>query len=266
MPAQTPPSTSRMREDLVLLERYRRSRDCAARTALFDRFMPLASTLIRRRTAGPRSPAELTEIAALGLIKAVDRFDAASGRHFEPYAVRMMEGELERDAYHGALRIRPPRELVERAARVAAAIRRLSDQNGRAPTVRELVAHLDGLDEDDVLEALQARRAATIASFEQTRTSSDDTLEDNPDAAAGIECVDDRMLLCGLLRTLGAGERAIVRLRVVDEMSPDEIAAFVGLSTAHVARILRRAVARMHDVARTQEVAALATSGIPRAL
>jgi RNA polymerase sigma-B factor len=256
-----------MRDDLVLLERFRRSRDCAARKALFDRFMPLASTLIRRRAAeAARSPAELTQIAALGLIKAVDRFDAASGRHFEPFAVRMMEVELERDAYHCALQIRPPRELVERAARVAAAIRRLSDQNARAPTVRELVAHLDGLDEDDVLEALQVRRAATIASLEQTRTSSDNTLEDNPDPAAGIECADDRMLLCGLLRTLGAGERAIVRLRVVDEMSQDEIAAFVGLSTAHVARVVRGAVARMRDVAVAQGVGPFATTSGGRAL
>lgn len=71
---------------------------------------------------------------------------------------------------------------------------------------------------------------------------------------------------CGLLRTPGPGERLVVRLRVVDEMSQDETATFVALSSAHVARVLRRAVARMHDVTRTQELAPLATSGVPSAL
>lgn len=255
MSAQQPQSMSRAHDDLVLLERYRDSRDSAARSELFDRFMPLASSLIRRHAEGPRALAELEQIAALGLIKAVERFDAACGRQFEPYAVRMMEVELERHAYHRSLQIRPPHQVAERAARVAAAIRRLSAQNACAPTMRELVAHLDGLDEDDVLEALQARRAAMVTWFEKARTSRDDTLDDCSEAAAGIERADDRMLLCGLLRTLGPAERVIVRLRVVDEMTHGEIAAVVGLNAVHVSRVLRRAVSRMHDVAVAQEVA-----------
>jgi RNA polymerase sigma-B factor len=253
MSVHKPQSISRTHDDLVLLQRYRDSRDSAARSELFDRFMPLASPLIRRQAEGPRALAELEQIAALGLIKAVERFDAASGRQFEPYAVRMMEAELERHAYHRSLQIRPPHQLAERAARVAAAIRRLTAQDARAPTVRQVVAHLDGLDEDDVLEALQARRAATVASFENARTSRDDTLDDYADAAPGIERADDRMLLCGLLRTLGPAERVIVRLRVVDEMTHAEIAAVVGLDSVHVSRVLRRAVSRMHDVALAQE-------------
>jgi RNA polymerase sigma-B factor len=255
MSAQRPQSISHARDDLALLQRYRHSPDSAARNELLDRFMPLASTLIRRQAEGPRSLAEHTEIAAFGLIKAVERFDVASGRRFEPYAARMMEVELARHTYHRNLQIRPPRELAERAARVAAAIQRLSAQNTRAPTVRELVAYLDGLDEADVLEALQARRAAMVASFEKARTSRDDTLDDCSEAAAGIERADDRMLLCGLLRTLSPAERVIVRLRVVDEMTHAEIAAVVGLNAVHVSRVLRRAVSRMHDVAVAQEVA-----------
>ena len=257
MASQThPQSAAQVREDLLLLERYRHSRDHVARKQLFDRFMRPASALVRRRAHDARSSAALAQIAAVGLTRAVERFDMGCGVPFEPYAVRTITRELDRYDDQRALQIHPPRALLERAARVQEAIERWRAEKACAPTVVELVAALDGLDESDVLEALHTRRAAAVAAAQASHPRDDDPLDDRLEAADGIERAEQRVMLDALLRTLGPGERVIVQLRIVDELTPAQIGAVVGLSAMQVSRVVHRATARMHDVAVAQEQAA----------
>jgi RNA polymerase sigma-B factor len=251
-----PLAAAQAREDVLLLERYRRSRDRAARKQLFDRFMRRASALVRRRAHDARSSATLAQIAAVGLTRALERFDAGCGVPFEPYATRTITRELDRYDDQHALQIRPPPELLRRAARVQEAIERWRAEKACSPTVRQLVAALDGLDEHDVLEALHARRAAAVAASQAGEPREDDSLDDRLDGADGIERAEQRVMLHALLRTLGPGERVIVQLRIVDELTPTQIAAVVGLSAMQVSRVVHRATARMHDVALAQDQAA----------
>ena len=239
-------------DDDTLLWRYGRTRDRATRNEIVVRFMPLAAALARRRARDPRSLTALTQIAALGLIKAVERFDPARGLSFEASAVPVVTGEIERFLHHRSLEIRTSRKLVERALRVELAVARLSGEHGHAPTVAQ-VAALEGMDEQDVLEALHARRAATLASLESRHERDEDPLGERLDAEDDIGRAEDRVLLRTLLEVLGPAERVIVRLRFVDEMTQAQIAAVVGLSDMQVSRIVRRAIARMRDAAHAQE-------------
>jgi RNA polymerase sigma-B factor len=242
-------------DDATLLWRYGHTRDRATRNEIVARFMPLAAALARRRARDPRSLTALTQIAALGLIKAVERFDPARGLSFEASAVPVVTGELERFLHHRSLEIRTSRKLVERALRVELAVARLSGEHGHAPTVAQVAAELEGMDEHDVLEALHARRAATLASLESRHEREEDPLGERLDAEDGIGRAEDRVLLRTLLEVLGPAERVIVRLRFVDEMTQAQIAAVVGLSDMQVSRIVRRAIARMRDAAHAHEQA-----------
>ena len=170
----------------TLLWRYGRTRDRATRSEILVRFMPLAAALARRRARDPRSLTALTQIAALGLIKAVERFDPARGMSFEASAVPVVTGELERFLHHRSLEIRTSRKLVERALRVDVAVARLSREHGHAPTVAQVAAELDDMDEHDVLEALHARRAATLASLESRHELEEDPLGERRDAEDDI--------------------------------------------------------------------------------
>ena len=242
--------TRRARADAALLERYGWSGDAGARDAIVERSMPLASALAGRRARDPASLAALTQIAALGLIKAVERYDASCGRPFDACAVPTITRELDVCLDHRALRLRISPELVKRAWHVDGAVRRLSRRNGRPPSVADVATELGGLDEADVLEALHVRRAATVSSAPLHDAADDDRIG----AGDEIERAEQRVLLDGLMRVLGPAERVVVRLRVVDGMTGAQIAAAVGLTEIQVSRVVRRALARMHDAATAQEI------------
>ncbi len=235
-------------DDAALLERYRCSQSTDAREQLVERFMPLASALAGRHGRDLRSLAVLEQVAALGLIKAVERYDRSCGRPFEAYAAPTITRELEDFLEHRSLQLRIPRELVERAVRVDSAVRQFSHEHGHAPTVEEVAVELGDVDESDVLEALHVRRAATLSSPESWHGGSED-------ANGDMEGAEQRVLLDTLLGVLGPAERVVVHLRVVDGMTWAQLAVAVGLTEIHVSRIVRRALARMHDAAALQEVA-----------
>src|SRR4051794_29464585 len=149
---------SRTREDRRLFDLYRRTGDPTARAALTERFLPLARSLARRYERGGASLDDLTQVASLGLLKAIDRFDPTRPVVFSSYAVPTIVGELKRYYRDYGWSVRVPRELQERSVRVDAEAQALAVELQRAPTASELAEGL-GLDVEQIVEARAASGA-----------------------------------------------------------------------------------------------------------
>ena len=246
-------AASRAREDRLLLRRYHRTRDRRHRDELVERFMPLARKLARRYSRDKESLDDLTQVASVGLLNAIDRFDPARGIAFSSFAVPTITGELKRYFRDHTWAVRPPRALQERALRVDAAIRQFASVHNRAPTVAELTERLDGLGEEDLLEALHARRAASAASLEAPARPQDGDEHTIGDRVGGdddgFRLAEERVMLDGLLRAVSPRERDILRMRFVDDMTQAEIGALVGVSQMQISRVVRQSVERMRIVA-----------------
>jgi RNA polymerase sigma-B factor len=232
-----------------LLERYKRDGDLAAREELMRRMLPLVH---RVATAyGARGHADdLEQVAALGLVKAIDRFDPAFGVPLRTYAIPTMFGEVRRYLRDHAWSMRVPRPLQERVLEITKATERLSATHGRAPTPQELADELDCTLED-VLEGLQAGSAYTAASLESPTGSSED-----PDRTLGdlIGYEDERLgqaervaSLRSLRGVLDDRDRTVLYLRFVEDLTQTEIARRVGVSQMQVSRLIRRSLHRLQE-------------------
>ena len=249
-------NASRNRAERALLERYHRTRDRRDRDEIVERFMPLARRLAGRYNRRGDSLDDLTQVAAIALIKAVDRFDPTRGLAFSSYAVPTIVGELKRHFRDHGWAVRPPRALAERALLVEAASGHFAAEHHRAPTIAELCERLDGLSEEDVLDALHAARAATATSLDAPRAADDaedgtvgDRFGSDDD---GFHLAEQRALLDDLMRAVSPRERAILRMRFVEDMTQAEIGDVLGVSQMQISRLLRRAVERMQTVSRAQ--------------
>ena len=242
----------RDREDRVLLARYHRTHDRRDRDAIVERFMPLARRLAGRYNRRADSLEDLTQVAALALVKAVDRFDPTRGIAFSSYAVPTIVGEIKRYFRDHAWAVRPPRALAERALRVDATVRELTERHHRAPTVAELCAHME-LCEEDVLDALHAARAAHASSLDAPVAKQDDAtmslgerLGDDDD---GYGRAEQRVLLEGLMRGVSPRDREILHMRYFEDMTQAEIGEIFGVSQMQVSRLVRNSIERMQSVA-----------------
>ena len=253
--SQTPVfDPGRRRGDEKLFERYRRSRSRRDRDQLVERFMPLARNLARRYSQDPRAYEDLVQVAAIGLINAVERFDSTRGVSFSSYAVPTIAGEIKRYFRDRSWAVRPPRRVQEHVLRVDAAAKQSTGEHGRAPTVVELAERLDDLSQEDVLEARYARRAAFALSLDTPATQGEDdtTLADRLGTNdGGYALVEQRVLLDSLQSVLPPRERAIVRMRFLEDMTQAEIGAAVGLSQMQISRLLRQSIHHMSVVARS---------------
>lgn len=219
--------------------------DRDAREALTAQFMPLARSVAmpHRRSSEPVD--DLIQVAAVALIKAIDRYEPSRGVAFSSYAVPSIGGELKRYFRDRSWAVRPPRGLQELSARVDAFAHALTGQLGRAPTTAEL-SEAAGIDEEQVLEALTASSARAALSL-QAHAGDDGyaTLEDwigHDDG--GITSAETRSVLDTLLATLTARERLVVRLRFDEDLTQAQIGTIVGVSQIGVSRILHRALQR----------------------
>jgi RNA polymerase sigma-B factor len=232
-----------------LLVRWREQGDARARQALCELWLPLA-----RRLAGRyRTPAEpfedLVQVASVGLLGAIDRFDPARGSHFASFAVPTILGELKRYFRDTGWSVHVPRGAQEMALRVERASQEITTQTGRAPRVQELAAYLEASVED-VLAGLDAGMAHFAASLEAP-TGSVDT--DEPLALAeslgtdddGFGLVETKLTLTAAIALLPYLERQALTLRIVGDMKQVEIARQLGCSQMQVSRLLRRAAARV---------------------
>jgi RNA polymerase sigma-B factor len=243
----------RLRGDRALLERYLDRRDPVDREMLVERFLPLARGLARRYQRSGEPFDDLFQVACLGLVKAIDRFDLNRDVAFSSYAVPTMVGELNRHLRDRTWSVRVPRDLQELALRVDKKVAELSSALQRQPTVAE-IAHAAAATEKQVLEALQAYGAYRATSLQTPRGTEDeagDTLGDTvASTEQGFRLVEDRATLAQLLRAVTPREREVLRLRFEENLTQREIGQRIGVSQMQTSRIIRHAIARLHTAAR----------------
>jgi RNA polymerase sigma-B factor len=230
----------------ALLLAYHRDGDRDARERALVELMPLVRALANRY-AGRGEPLEdLVQVGALGLIKAVDRFDVDRGVEFSSYAVPTIVGEIRRHFRDKAWAMHVPRRLKELSVRLSRVLDELTTELGRSPTVTEL-AEATGADEEEVIDALDSAHAYSTRSLHAPfEEGGDDTLAEKLGAEdTGFEEIEDSSLVAAGLGALDERERKIVELRFFEEMTQSQIAAEVGISQMHVSRLLRRALTIM---------------------
>jgi RNA polymerase sigma-B factor len=227
-----------------------RDGDQRAREHLIERYLPLARRLARRyqRTEEPMD--DLVQVASLGLIKAVDRFDPEREILFSSYAVPTILGELKRHFRDRTWSVRVPRDLQELALRIDQVVGSLSADSGRAPAVAE-IARAIGASEERVLDAMEAASAYHAGSLDAPRGSRQDddsggTVADSLGSEeSGFERAEDRATLEPLLAHISERERLVLRLRFAEGMTQAEIGARIGVSQMQVSRLIRQALGRL---------------------
>jgi RNA polymerase sigma-B factor len=237
------------REDEWLLRSYHEDGDLDAREELAVRFLPLARQLAARYRHSGESLEDLTQVACLGLLKAIDRYDPEVGTGFTRYALPTMLGELKRHFRDKGWAVRVPRATQELALQVNEALGTLPAKLGRAARPRD-VAEAIGVSVEEVLEAMEAATAYEATSLDAPRAT---TAEDEEwthaatlgDEDPGYELVELNEALRGTLAALPARERLILRLRFERDLTQAEIATAVGISQMHVSRLLRRSLERL---------------------
>jgi RNA polymerase sigma-B factor len=245
--------TDRDREDRALFAALRSGDDPGARDALVERFLPLARQLARRywRTDEPLD--DLVQVASLGLLKAIDRFDPSRPVSFSSYAVPTILGEIKRYFRDRTWSLHVPRDLQELALRIDRAVGTLSRELQRSPSVPELAEAVSAT-EEQVLEALDASAAYRTASIDAPRSDSEEAGETVGDAfgseESGYHLAEDRATLERLLKTLTEREREVLRLRFEHDLTQAEIGERIGVSQMQVSRLLRQTLARLRAVAR----------------
>jgi RNA polymerase sigma-B factor len=230
----------------ALLSAYHRDGDREARDRALVELMPLVRSLASRY-AGRGEPLEdLVQVGALGLIKAVDRFDVDRGVKFSSYAVPTIVGEIRRHFRDKAWAMHVPRRLKELSVRLSRLLDDLTTELGRSPTVAEL-AEAAGAEEEDVIDALDSAHAYSTRSLHAPlEEGGDDSLAEKLGTTdAGYGEVEDGTLVAAGLDALDERERRIVELRFFEEMTQSQIAAELGISQMHVSRLLRRALVTM---------------------
>lgn len=254
MPAALAPSASRERDDeRALFERWQRGRDPAARATLVERYLPLARRLARRYAQGDEPLDDLVQVASLGLVKAVDRFDTARPVAFSSFAVPTILGELKRHFRDRTWSVRVPRDLQELVLRADRTADDLARHLGRRPTVPELAA-ATRTSEEQILEALEAAGAYRAASLEAPRRGGEGDDDDTVGSAlghdeGGFALAEHRAVLERLLAALDERERTVLRLRFEEDLTQSEIGEAIGVSQMQVSRILRRCLGRMSAAA-----------------
>jgi RNA polymerase sigma-B factor len=246
----------RARETRLLFLRYRKDDDRIARDELIERFMPLARQLARRYQRANEPLDDLVQVASIGLVKAVDRFDLDRGVAFSSYAVPTILGELKRYFRDAGWAVHVPRGIQERAMQVDRALKELGGRLGRSPSVDEVAEHLDASAED-VLAAMEAGQAYEAVSLDAQRGSGD---ADSDTFADSIGVEDDRFelveygaTLAPTLKALPKRDQIVLHLRFVEDMTQSQIAERIGVSQMQVSRLIRRALARLRTVAEAGE-------------
>jgi len=221
-----------------------------ARDALVEQHLPLVEHLARRFRNRGEPYDDLVQVATIGLIKSVDRFDLERGVEFSTYATPTIVGEIKRHFRDKGWAVRVPRRLQELRLSLASATSELSQKQGRAPTVAELAAHMK-ISQEEVLEGLESANAYSTLSLDAGDSGSGDEpmpvsetlgIEDE-----GLEGVEYRESLKPMLEQLPPREKKILMLRFFKNMTQSEIAAEVGISQMHVSRLLARTLAQLRE-------------------
>ncbi|MEV0220197.1 RNA polymerase sigma factor SigF [Streptomyces sp. NPDC050704] len=218
------------------------------RNQLVRMHLPLVEHLARRFRNRGEPLDDLTQVATIGLIKSVDRFDPERGVEFSTYATPTVVGEIKRHFRDKGWAVRVPRRLQELRLALTTATAELSQQHGRSPTVHELAEKL-AISEEEVLEGLESANAYSTLSLDVPDTDDEspavaDTLGSEDEALEGVEY---RESLKPLLEDLPPREKRILLLRFFANMTQSQIAQEVGISQMHVSRLLARTLAQLRE-------------------
>jgi RNA polymerase sigma-B factor len=247
-------------DDKVLLRRYHEDGDLQAREELIERYMSLVRSLARRYSYRGEQLDDLVQIGAIGLIKAIDRFDLDRGVELTTYATPNIIGEIKRHFRDKGWSVRVPRGLQELNVQISKLIEQLTVQLSRSPTIAEL-AKAAGVEEEAVLEAMESGRAYTSVSLSVGAGNSDEDGEVDPLESLGTEeheyeVSEDRALLAPGFKVLDERERRILHLRFFQGLTQSQIAKEVGISQMHVSRLIRRSLEKIREeIAEESEVA-----------
>ena len=223
---------------------YRRTRDRDLRNELVEEHVRLADFLARRFAHRGESADDLRQVALIGLLKAVERFEPERGLQFSSFATPTIVGELKRHFRDRGWAVRIPRRLQELHLEIERTVGTLSQELGRVPRISEIAARA-GVSDEDVLESMEAGGLYRLSSIDGQAG------DEHGGAPSGLPlgtddaelgAVDDRVEVAELLATLPARERTIVYLRFFEGLTQTEIAEHVGISQMHVSRLLTRSL------------------------
>jgi len=241
LPARRSSRTQRRPDaDQRLLRVHARSPSPQTRETLTRRYLPMAHAIASRYAFGTELWDDLFQVACIGLVHAIDRYDPDRRASFSSFAYPTIQGELLRHLRDRCFMVRPTRGMLDLAPRVQAARRRLAAENGRAPTDAEVGDAL-GVGPEAVRQALQVHHLRSV----EPLSPPDGEISSHGAEESGYERAEARAVLQSLLRTLSPRDRRIVALRFIEDRTQQEIADAVGISQMHVSRLLTRALERM---------------------
>jgi RNA polymerase sigma-B factor len=244
------------KSDRELLREYHERGNVSAREELIERYMSLVRSLARRYAYRGEQLEDLVQIGAIGLIKAIDRFDVNRGVELTTYATPNIIGEIKRHFRDKGWSVRVPRGLQELNVQLSRLIEQLTVQLERSPTIPEL-AKAANIEEEAVLEALESSRAYTSLSLSAGTTGDDDEdldpLESIGSEEPQYEISEDWATIEPGLRALDDREKAILHLRFFRGLTQSQIAQQIGISQMHVSRLIRRALQKIRDEVERQE-------------
>ena len=250
-PTPSPGPQEQLVDERRLLERYAKDHSPVVREELVERFMPLARRLAARYAGGAEPFDDLVQVASVGLVKAIDRFDPERGTAFSTFAVPTILGELKRHFRDRGWSVHVPRDVQERILKVERAMAELPAKLGHTPTVQEIGQRIDASDEE-VLEAMHASQGHHAVSLDATSTMGDGDepgpLRDRIGAEdLSFDTVEYGEAIGPVLEEISERDRKVLHLRFVEDMTQSEIADQVGVSQMHVSRILRATVVKLRQ-------------------
>jgi RNA polymerase sigma-B factor len=241
-----------------LFAEYARTRDRVLRDQLVEVHLPLARYLARRFVHRGEPLDDLVQVALIGLLKAVERFDPWRGLRFSTFATPTILGELKRHFRDKGWAVRVPRRVQELHVRLGQLVGGLNQELGRSPTTAEIAERADAT-EEEVLEAMEAGALYRLASLDAPAADDDgaDRSERIGEEDPDFDSLDHRLELASLLDVLPSRERSIVYLRFFEGLTQSEIAQQIGISQMHVSRLLTRSLAQLRTEAASASVGAL---------
>ncbi|CAJ1502121.1 RNA polymerase sigma factor SigF [[Mycobacterium] kokjensenii] len=217
---------------------------------IVERCLPLADHIARRFEGRGESRDDLVQVARVGLVNAVTRFDVETGSDFVSFAVPTIMGEVRRHFRDNSWSVKVPRRLKELHLRLGVATAELSQRLGRAPSASELAAELE-LSRDEVVEGLVAGSSYNTLSIDGGGNSAEDDARSIADTLGDVDArmdrIEDREALRPLLEALPERERTVLVLRFFESMTQTQIAERVGISQMHVSRLLAKSLAKLRD-------------------
>jgi len=227
---------------------FGRREEAGVREALVGRYLPMAESLARRYQHSGQAFDDLVQVASIGLLKAIDRFDSARGVNFESYAIPTILGELKRYHRDQGWSVRMPRRLQELTLQIKDAVPVLSQELGRSPSIAEIADHAQ-LTEEEVLEAMDAQDAyASISLDAPVDETEGATLSDRLSTEDfDFDMAEEWAQFEPHLRALPERERQIIVLRFFRDWTQSQIAEELGISQMHVSRLLSQTLQKLRE-------------------